>query len=46
VIGNAAHRWLSAQAQVRGERAFAIDAGELAKARFDGIFVLRSNTDP
>jgi hypothetical protein len=35
-----------ASARRRGEPAFEIDVGKLAeKARFDGIFVLRTNAD-
>jgi len=47
LIGNAAYRrYLRKSSAVRGERAFEIDAGKLAEeARFDGIFVLRTNAD-
>ena len=47
LIGNTAYRrYLRKSSAVRGERAFEIDAGKLAEeARFDGIFVLRTNAD-
>lgn len=47
LIGNAAYRrYLRKRRAVRGQRAFEIDAGKLAEeARFDGIFVLRTNAN-
>ena len=47
LIGNAGYRrYLRKRHAVRGEPAFEIDAGKLAEeARFDGIFVLRTNAD-
>ena len=47
LIGNAGYRrYLRKRSVVRGEPAFEIDAGKLAEeARFDGIFVLRTNAD-
>ena len=47
LIGNAGYRrYLRKRRAVRGEPAFEIDAGKLAEeARFDGIFVLRTNAD-
>ena len=44
LIGNSAYRRYLRKAGARGERSFEIDAGKLAEeARFDGIFVLRTN---
>jgi Transposase DDE domain len=45
LIGNAGYRrYLRKTAAVKGQPAFEIDAGKLAEAaRFDGIFVLRTN---
>ena len=47
LIGNAGYRrYLRKSSTMRGERVFEIDAGKLAEeARFDGIFVLRTNAD-
>ncbi len=44
LIGNSAYRRYLRKAGAKGERSFEIDAGKLAEeARFDGIFVLRTN---
>jgi hypothetical protein len=44
LIGNSAYRRYLRKAGARGARSFEIDAGKLAEeARFDGIFVLRTN---
>jgi hypothetical protein len=44
LIGNSAYRRYLRQAGARGVPSFEIDAGKLAEeARFDGIFVLRTN---
>ena len=44
LIGNSAYRRYLRKAGPKGERSFEIDAGKLAEeARFDGIFVLRTN---
>ena len=45
LIGNSAYRrYLRKTAEAKGKPAFEIDAGKLAEeARFDGIFVLRTN---
>ncbi len=44
LIGNSAYRRYLRKAGANGERSFEIDAGKLAEeARFDGIFVLRTN---
>ena len=44
LIGNSAYRRYLRKAGARGEHSFEIDAGKLAEeARFDGIFVLRTN---
>jgi len=47
LIGNTAYRrYLRKSSAARGERVFEIDVGRLAEeARFDGIFVLRTNAD-
>jgi transposase len=47
LIGNAGYRrYLRKRSATRGERAFEIDTGKLAEeARFDGIFVLRTNAN-
>jgi DDE family transposase len=46
LIGNSAYRrYLRKTKEAKGKPAFEIDAGKLAEeARFDGIFVLRTNT--
>jgi hypothetical protein len=44
LIGNSAYRRYLRKVGAKGERSFEIDAGKLAEeARFDGIFVLRTN---
>ena len=44
LIGNSAYRRYLRKAGAKGARSFEIDAGKLAEeARFDGIFVLRTN---
>ena len=44
LIGNSAYRRYLRNAVAKGARSFEIDAGKLAEeARFDGIFVLRTN---
>jgi hypothetical protein len=44
LIGNSAYRRYLRKAGAKGGRSFEIDAGKLAEeARFDGIFVLRTN---
>jgi transposase len=44
LIGNSAYRRYLRKAGAKGQRSFEIDAGKLAEeARFDGIFVLRTN---
>jgi transposase len=44
LIGNSAYRRYLRKADARGASSFEIDAGKLAEeARFDGIFVLRTN---
>jgi len=44
LVGNSAYR-LRKIGKAKGERSFEIDAGKLAgEARFDGLFVLRTNT--
>jgi len=44
LIGNSAYRRYVRKVGAKGQRSFEIDAGKLAEeARFDGIFVLRTN---